>query len=297
MTQAITSTQLPRPSHRGKVRDIYDLGDALFIVTTDRISAFDVVLPNGVPGKGIVLNELSRFWFDKTKSIVPNHFLAMGTDKAKVGKYLPDLSADIAARGMLVQKAQPIKVECVVRGYLAGSAWAEYRKSGTIGGNPAPKGMRESDKLEKPTFTPTTKAAVGHDELISLKEMAGAVGADLTEELERLSIDVYSFAHDFARTKGIIIADTKFEFGMVGKTITLIDEVLTPDSSRFWPAEKYQTGRGQDSLDKQFVRDWLEKTGWNKEPPAPSLPEDVVSQTASRYREVYRQLTGEVLPA
>ncbi|MBF8299087.1 MAG: Phosphoribosylaminoimidazole-succinocarboxamide synthase [Dehalococcoidia bacterium] len=296
MTQAVLSTQLPRPSHRGKVRDIYDLGDALFIVTTDRISAFDVVLPNGVPGKGIVLNELSRFWFNRMANIVPNHFLAMGNDAPKVRKYLPNLPADIASRGMLVQKATPIKVECVVRGYLAGSAWAEYRKSGTIGGSLAPKGMRESDKLEKPTFTPTTKAAVGHDELISMEQMAGSVGAKLTQELERLSVAVYSAAHDYALTKGIIIADTKFEFGMVGDAITLIDEVLTPDSSRFWPAEKYQAGRGQDSLDKQYVRDWLEASGWNKEPPAPTLPEDVIQQTAHRYAEVYRQLTGEALP-
>ena len=295
MTQALTSSFLPRPSHSGKVRDIYDLGDALFIVTTDRISAFDVVLPIGVPGKGIVLNEMSRFWFRKTAGILPNHFLAMGYDQGQVGRYLPDLSPDIAARGMLVKKAQPIKVECVVRGYLAGSAWAEYKKSGTIGGLPAPKGMKESQKLERPTFTPTTKAAVGHDELISLKQMEGSVGAGLTRELERLTIAVYTFAHDYAATRGIIIADTKFEFGMVGETITLIDEVLTPDSSRFWPADSYEVGRGQDSLDKQFVRDWLEATGWNKEPPAPKLPDDVIQQTSRRYAEVYHQLTGETL--
>jgi phosphoribosylaminoimidazole-succinocarboxamide synthase len=293
---ALTATSLPKPSHRGKVRDIYDLGDALFIVTTDRISAFDVVLPNGVPGKGIVLNEMSRYWFTKTAGIVPNHMLAMGKDKARIDRYLPGLDPEIAKRGMLVQKAVPIKVECVVRGYLAGSAWAEYRKSGTIGGYPAPAGMKESQKLEKPLFTPTTKAAVGHDELISIEQMAGAVGGDLTKELERLSIAVYQAAHDYAAARGVIIADTKFEFGMVNGRLTLIDEVLTPDSSRFWPAEKYQVGRGQDSLDKQYVRDWLERAGWNKEPPAPNLPPDVVDRTAMKYREVYAQLTGEAPP-
>jgi len=295
MAEALTSSTLPPPSQSGKVRDIYDLDDALFIVTTDRISAFDVVLPTGVPGKGIVLNEMSRFWFNRLGEIVPNHLLAMGTDAVRVGKYLPGLSPALAARGMLVKKAVPIKVECVVRGYLAGSAWAEYRKTGTIGGNPAPKGMKESQKLHEPIFTPTTKAAVGHDELISLHQMAGAVGAGLTNELERLSIAVYTYAHDYAATHGIIIADTKFEFGMTGDTVTLIDEVLTPDSSRFWPAEDYQTGRGQDSLDKQYVRDWLEATGWNKEPPAPELPQDVVDQTARRYRDVFHQLTGETI--
>ena len=296
MPLALTSTHLTHPSHRGKVRDIYDLGDVLLLVATDRLSAFDVVLPTGIPEKGVVLNELSLFWFEKTSHIVPNHFIAMGTDNAKVAQHVPELSHEIARRAMLVHKAEPIRVECVVRGYLAGSAWAEYRKQGTIGGEPAPRGLRDSERLEKPLFTPTTKAAVGHDELISKRHMSGLVGSEITDELERLTIAVYNYAHAYALTKGIIIADTKLEFGMVGDTVTLIDEVLTPDSSRFWSSTDFQPGRPQGSLDKQFVRDWLENSGWNKEPPGPELPQAVVDQTASRYKDVFQRLTGQPLP-
>lgn len=296
MAIALTRTDLPHPTHRGKVRDIYDLGDVLLFVATDRLSAFDSVLPTGIPEKGVVLNEMSRFWFEKTAHVVPNHYLAMGYDHDKIARYAPDLPNEIARRSMLVKKARPIPVECVVRGYLAGSAWTEYRRGGTIGGKLAPVGMRESERLAKPLFTPTTKAAVGHDEAISLGEMSKLVGNSLTAELERLTIAVYSFAHEYALARGIIIADTKFEFGLVGDTITLIDEVLTPDSSRFWEMSTYAVGRSQDSLDKQFVRDWLTNSGWNKEPPAPGLPPEIIEQTARRYKEVYKRLTGHPVP-
>lgn len=293
MSPVLTSTDLPKPKQQGKVRDIYDLEDALLLVATDRLSAFDIVLPGGVPDRGVVLNELSRFWFDKSEHIVPNHFLAMGHDTNMISQYLSDLPHEVARRGMLVKKAQPIMVECVVRGYLSGSAWAEYRKSGTIGGETAPEGLSDSARLDSPTFTPTTKAMVGHDEAITIAQMESMVGQDLTETLGRISISLYSAAHEFALTKGIIIADTKFEFGMVNEEITLIDEVLTPDSSRFWSADSYKPGQAQDSLDKQFVRDWLENTGWDKEPPPPTIPDDVLERTSARYKDVHHRLTGE----
>ena len=296
MSTALTATDLPGPKHTGKVRDIYTLGDALLLVATDRISAFDVVLPDGVPEKGVVLNELSRFWFQKTVGVMPNHFMAMGHEGEKVTPYLPELPRETARRAMLVRKAEPVLVECVVRGYLAGSAWAEYKGGGTIGGEDAHPGLRESERLEKPLFTPTTKAQVGHDEAISLARMEEMVGKGLTGELERLSIELYSFAHEYALSRGIIIADTKFEFGLIGDAITLIDEVLTPDSSRFWATDEYEVGRSQESLDKQFVRDWLSASGWNKEPPGPQLPANVIEQTARRYKDVYQRLTGQPLP-
>ena len=295
MPTILTTTQLAGPKHRGKVRDIYDLGQVLLLVATDRISAFDVVLPNGIPERGVVLTELSRFWFERSADLLPNHLIAMGLDAEKVSAYIPDLPHEMARRAMLVKKAEPVMVECVVRGYLAGSAWAEYRKSGTINGATAPAGLQECERLDSPLFTPTTKARVGHDEAITLEQMKEMVGAGMTGDLERLSLELYGFAHEYALTRGIIIADTKFEFGLIGDAITLIDEVLTPDSSRFWDASHYQAGRSQDSFDKQVVRDWLSSTDWNKEPPAPELPSEVVENTVRRYKEVYQRLTGEPL--
>ncbi len=296
MPTTLTKTDLPNLTHRGKVRDLYDLGDKLLFVATDRISAFDVVLPNGIPEKGVVLNELSRFWFEKLHAVVPNHFLAMGYDTAKVAPYVPDLPQEIARRAMLVKKTQPVLVECVVRGYLAGSAWSEYRKSGTISGEAAPAGLRESERLDPPLFTPTTKAEVGHDENMSMDEMEGLVGKDLTVRLEQMTRDVYQAGHSYALTRGIIIADTKFEFGLLDGELVLIDEVLTPDSSRFWSDEAYEVGRPQEPMDKQFVRDWLNASDWNKEPPGPELPFEITEQTAQRYRDVYERLTGQPLP-
>ena len=297
MSTALTTTQLPNLLRRGKVRDIYDADhDALLFVATDRISAFDLVLPTGIPEKGIVLNELSRFWFEKTKIIVPNHFIAMSYEREWIVPYTPELPEEIARRSMLVRRLHPIPVECVVRGYLAGSALAEYHSLGTIGGEAAPPGLRESERLPSPVFTPTTKADQGHDEPITLDEMGRMIGEGVTRELARLSVELYSFAHRYALSRGIIIADTKFEFGMDREDILLIDEALTPDSSRFWMSDDYSVGRSQDSLDKQFVRDWLTRSGWNREPPAPSLPAEVVEQTARRYKEAYQRLTGVPLP-
>ncbi len=296
MPTTLTKTDLPRPAQRGKVRDIYDLGDALLFVATDRISAFDVVLPTGVPERGVVLNALSRFWFQRLGGIVPNHFLAMGADAEKIAPYFPDLPAQVARRAMLVKKVKPVLVECIVRGYLAGSGWAEYQRRGTIGGRQAPEGLEESQRLVTPLFTPTTKAAEGHDELITMDQMKDMIGGELTRRLERLSLELYEAGHEYALGRGIIIADTKFEFGLLDGEVMLIDEALTPDSSRFWDARTYRPGRPQDPLDKQFVRDYLNGTGWNKEPPAPELPPEIVEQTAGRYRDVYQRLTGEPLP-
>ena len=297
MPSTLTSTQLPEPRTQGKVRDIYDLGETLLFVATDRISVFDVVLPTGIPEKGVVLTELSRFWFERTGHIVSNHLLAMGRDTEKASAYYPDLPEEIARRAMIVKKAEPFPVECVVRGYLAGSGWAEYKRNGTIGGNSAPEGLGESQRLDTPLFTPTTKAQEGHDELISLAQMADLVGQELTDRLHQYTLDIYGWARDYAVERGIIIADTKFEFGMLDGEIVLIDEVLTPDSSRFWPADEYAVGRGQDSFDKQIARDWTADTDWNKEPPGPELPDHIVERTAARYREVYQRLTGEELPS
>ncbi len=296
MGVALTETDLPHPARRGKVRDIYDLGDTLLLIATDRLSAFDVVLPTGIPERGVVLNELSRFWFQRLAGIVPHHFLAMGVDAPRVAPYVADLPMEVARRAMLVKKAEPVLVECIVRGYLAGSGWAEYRKHGTIGGRAAPDGLQESQQLETPLFTPTTKAAEGHDELITMEQTEELIGRDLARRLERLSQELYAAGHEYALGRGIIIADTKFEFGLLDGEVLLIDEALTPDSSRFWDAKTYGPGRAQDPLDKQFVRDYLETTGWNKEPPGPELPPEIVQQTARRYRDVYQRLTGAPLP-
>lgn len=295
---AIVETNLPNLTYRGKVRDTYDLGEYLLMVATDRISAFDVVLPTGIPGKGKILSRLSVFWFQKTSHLVPNHYIAMATDVSTLATSgldvsLPELDSELAERAMVVRKAQRIDVECIVRGYITGSAWAEYKKQGTVGGMSMTSGLQESQEFPEPLFTPTTKAEEGHDENITIDEMKEMVGADLTEELREKSTQVYSFARAFAATKGIIIADTKMEFGLIDGRVSLIDELLTPDSSRFWNAELYSPGSSQPNFDKQFVRDWLIESGWDREPPAPPLPNDVVDKTAQRYSEAYRRLTGQ----
>jgi len=304
----VTCTQipgLPKPK-RGKVRDIYDLGDKLLIVATDRISAFDVVLPNGIPDKGRVLTQLSLYWFERTRHLVSNHLISAEIDviaeavTSAGGQVDAQVREMLDGRSMLVVKAKPYPIECVVRGYLAGSLWKEYVQAGgrekpvTLHGIALPAGLRESDRLQEPIFTPATKAASGHDENISLEQAARMVGA-VARELARLSMQIYRFARDEAVQKGIIIADTKFEFGERDGQILLIDEVLTPDSSRFWAVDDYVPGRSQPSFDKQYVRDWLENTGWDKTPPAPQLPPDVVQKTAEKYREAYRRMTGREL--
>ena len=277
-------------THRGKVRDTYNLSlGKLLLVATDRISAFDVVLPNGIPSKGFVLNNLSAFWFELTKRIVPNHLVMIVDDVTTWPGYFPDI---FNGRSMAVRKAERIDIECIVRGYISGSAWAEYRQYGTVAGLPIPKGLKESGKLPQILFTPTTKSEKGHDEPITIKQMWDMIGKDLTEEIAAKTLEVYSLANDYARDRGIIIADTKMEFGMIDGKLSLIDELLTPDSSRFWDLDKYSPGGLQSSFDKQPVRDWLVANGWNKEPPAPELPEEVVLATTERYKEVYRRLTG-----
>jgi phosphoribosylaminoimidazole-succinocarboxamide synthase len=294
----VMTTNLPLPLYtRGKVRDIYDLGDRLLIVATDRLSAFDVVLPTGIPRRGEVLTRLSAWWFNRTSSIVPNHMIA-----ADPAAFLFDWERWPAApqqalqgRAMLVQKTARIDFECVVRGYLAGSAWAEYRASADHIAcvYRLPAGLRESDRLSEPLFTPATKADTGHDENISFDTLADRVGRELAIRLRDVSLAIYQEAARVAEARGIIIADTKFEFGMLDGNLLLIDEALTPDSSRFWDAAQYVPGQSQPSFDKQFVRDWLVASGWNREPPAPALPPDVAAQTAARYWEAYTRLTGE----
>ena len=278
---------------RGKVRDIYDLGSQLLIVATDRISAFDVVMPNGIPDKGRVLTATSLFWFELTENIVENHLITADATEypACIGKYLEVL----AGRSMLVKRAEVVPAECVVRGYLAGSGWREYREKGTVCGIALPEGMRESDRLPEPMFTPATKAESGHDINITPEQAMEIAGEEAYRELERLSLAAYQRAADHARERGIIIADTKFEFGRHEGRLILIDEVLTPDSSRFWPAEEYEPGRAQRSFDKQPVRDYLDSLDWDKRPPAPELPPEVVEGTSERYREALRLLTGRGL--
>jgi phosphoribosylaminoimidazole-succinocarboxamide synthase len=280
---------------RGKVRDLYSLNDQLLFVATDRISAFDCVLATGIPEKGRVLTQLSLFWFDFLKDVVKNHLVT-----ARVEDYPAPLQKhadDLRGRSMLVTKAQMIDIECVARGYLSGSGWKEYQQTGAVCGIKLPTGLKESDKLPEPIFTPATKALSGHDENISIEEMAKRTGKDLAEKLRDLTLKIYKTAADYAAGRGIIIADTKFEFGQTSQGLILADEVLTPDSSRFWPADKYQPGKAQDSFDKQFVRDYLEAIKWNKQPPAPSLPEDVARKTSEKYIEAYRVVAGRELPA
>ena len=287
----IRETALPNRLYQGKVRDTYDLGGGLLLmVATDRISAFDVVLPTGIPEKGAVLCQISAFWFDMTKDIIPNHYVSLATDRGDLG-----LSEDLARRAMVVKRADRIDVECIVRGYITGSAWSEYRRTGTVSGRPMPEGLRDGDMFPEPLFTPSTKAEEGHDENITVSQMEDLVGKELTDRLSQVSIEVYSTARDYAVDKGVIIADTKFEFGIIDDEISLIDEVLTPDSSRFWDMDGYAPGKSQPSYDKQYVRDWLDEAGWDHEPPAPELPDDVVARTRERYLEAYRKLTGASL--
>ena len=279
----------------GKVRDVYRVdNEHLLFIATDRISAFDYVLASGIPDKGRVLTQLSLFWFDFLKDVVANHLVTADVTKypANVKKY----SEAVRGRSMLVMRANMYPVECVVRGYLSGSGWKEYQQTGAVSGVKLPAGLKESDKLPEPIFTPATKAASGHDENISFDEMVKHVGAADSEQLRKLSLDIYKKASDYALTRGIIIADTKFEFGNTDKGLVLADEVLTPDSSRFWPADRYTPGKAQESFDKQYVRDYLEQIKWNKQPPAPALPEEVQANTSQKYQEAYRQLTGRELP-
>jgi len=285
---------------RGKVRDTFDLGDCLLIVATDRISAFDVVLPCGIPGKGLILNKLSEFWFEQTSKVIPNHLIASVDDVRQLDEYIPKKKrykypSYLIGRSMLVKKLARINIECVVRGYLAGSAWEEYRRTGFVCGNQLPRGMQESEELPEPLFTPTTKAEQGHDRPLTMKEMKDLVDPTLADEMKIASLKIYNFARTFARDKGIIIADTKIEFGINGHKLFLIDELLTPDSSRFWDQKRYQVGQSQPSYDKQPVRDWLENCGWDKEPPAPSLPVRVIENTSAIYKEAYERLTGNKL--
>ena len=278
----------------GKVRDVYRVdNEHLLFVATDRISAFDYVLASGIPHKGRVLTQMSLFWFDFLKNVTQNHLVTANVNEypAHLQKYRSELSG----RSMLVVKADMIAVECVVRGYISGSAWKEYKQNGTVCGIKLPAGLKESDKLPEPIFTPATKALSGHDENISFEEMVKRVGGDLSKKLRSLSLEIYTQAAEYAAGRGIIIADTKFEFGNTAMGLVLGDEVLTPDSSRFWPAEKYQPGRSQDSYDKQYVRDYLEEIRWNKQPPAPALPDEVAAHTTEKYVEAYRLLTGRTL--
>ena len=276
---------------RGKVRDIYDLGDRLLIVATDRLSAFDVILPTPIPDKGRVLTQLSLFWFDKLVGIVPHHVITATDFSGRLAPYQNALNG----RAMIVRRTDPIPIECVARGYISGSGWKDYCATGKVCGIPLPAGLKESDRLPEPIFTPATKATSGHDENISFEEAAAQIGQPLAGRLRDITLEVYRRASEYAAARGIIIADTKLEFGLDGKELVWIDEALTPDSSRFWPADSYQPGKAQPSFDKQFVRDYLERIGWSKQPPAPALPPDVVNGTRAKYREAYERLTGHSL--
>ena len=275
---------------KGKVRDVYDLGDSLLIVATDRISAFDFILPSLVPDKGMVLTQLSKFWFDYTSLVVPNHMIS--ADAAEFPAELKSFKDVLDKRAMLVKKTSVVPIECVVRGYLAGSGWNEYRETGKVSGLKLPPGLKEADRLKKPIFTPSTKAEVGHDENISFKKMQKAVGAELAAKIREVSFELYQKASLHAVSKGIIIADTKFEFGLRDNELVLVDEIFTPDSARFWPLGGYAPGKSQPSLDKQFVRDYLLSTPWDRKSVPPPLPPDIVEQTSCRYREIYSLLTG-----
>jgi phosphoribosylaminoimidazole-succinocarboxamide synthase len=297
----LLKTELPLPSFvKGKVRDTYDLGKLLLIVATDRISAFDVILPCGIPNKGRILNKLSAFWFEQTKGLVPNHLLEVLDDVKRLDAYLPpdnrfDYPAYLAGRSMVVKKVKRLPVECVARGYLSGSAWEEYKHSGTISGLKVAGGLKQSQELPRPLFTPTTKAESGHDMPMSTEDMGKLVGKTLAEELKQRTLDIYSYARRYALARGIIIADTKFEFGLEDDRLMVIDEMLTPDSSRIWETELYRVGQSQPSYDKQPVRDWLSNSGWNKEPPAPMLPPEVIEATSRRYQKAYERLVGKKL--
>ena len=297
----IIETPLPDRLYQGKVRDTFDLGSGLLLmVATDRISAFDVVLPTGIPDKGLVLNRISAFWFDKTAHLVANHLVCLA-DSADAAAYLGnrdlsrDLPPEVARQSMVVKRAERLDIECIVRGYITGSAWSEYRRQGTVSGMPMEAGLVEGQPFAEPLFTPTTKADEGHDQNMSSQEVLDLVGADLARQLEDTSKAVYGFAHDYAREQGIILADTKMEFGLLNGRLILIDELLTPDSSRFWDLTGYGPGRSQPNYDKQFVRDWLDSQGWDHEPPSPELPDEIVAKTTQRYRQAYQRLTGDTL--
>lgn len=270
----------------GKVREVFDMGEHLLFVASDRVSAFDVVLPNGIPRKGEVLTQISHFWFDKYADLVPNHRVVDG---------LPDHLAHLAPRSMVVKKAEPLNIECIVRGYITGSGWKEYKKNGTVCDIPLPDDLLESAELEQPLFTPSTKADEGHDENISFEQAVEIEGRDTAEKVRDLSLQIYTEARNYARERGIIIADTKFEFGRIDGELILIDEVLTPDSSRFWPLDEYEPGRGQHAFDKQYVRDYLETLDWDKAPPGPELPAEIIEKSQARYLEAYQRLTGTEL--
>jgi phosphoribosylaminoimidazole-succinocarboxamide synthase len=295
MTASLLESPLPNRTHRGKVRDTYDLGDGrLLIVATDRLSAFDVILPTGIPDKGAVLTQMSKHWFELTSGVVPNHFirLADGTAADNLPFALPDA---LKGRSTIVKKAQRLDVECIARGYITGSAWAEYKETGRVCGVRMPAGMVESEQFVEPLFTPTTKAETGHDENMSAEDLVNLVGAEVANAIRLRTLAIYKYCSQYALERGIIIADTKLEFGIVDDEPILIDEMLTPDSSRFWPADQYEPGRPQPSFDKQFVRDYLIATGWDREPPAPALPADIVEKTRQRYREAHRLLVGREL--
>jgi phosphoribosylaminoimidazole-succinocarboxamide synthase len=293
MTPVVWETNLEgaRFLSRGKVRDLYEIGGDLLLIASDRLSAFDVVLPTPIPDKGRVLTQLSLFWFNLLRDVIPNHVITTTDFPAALTAHKNILEG----RTMLCRKTEPIPIECVVRGYLAGSGWKDYQKTGAVCGIPLPKGLRDSDALPEPIFTPATKATSGHDENISIEQAGGIIGKPLAERLRDISLEIYRRAVAYAQPRGIMLADTKFEFGLIGNELIWIDEALTPDSSRFWPAAAYQPGHAQPSFDKQYVRDYLEQIGWNKQPPGPVLPPEVVTQTRAKYREAYQRLTGHEL--
>jgi phosphoribosylaminoimidazole-succinocarboxamide synthase len=295
MNEPILQLDLPgiKKVRSGKVREVFDLGDRFLLVASDRISAFDVIMPNGIPHKGAVLTQISHFWFEKFASLVPNHLLAKANDPLPAN--LAPYADKLAKRSMIVKKAKPLAIECIVRGYLSGSGLKEYKKSQTVCGIKLPAGLVDSSELPEPIFTPSTKAEEGHDENINFEQACQIVGTELATQARDLSLMIYKAGRDYARQRGIIIADTKFEFGLFEGKLILIDEVLTPDSSRFWPADQYAPGRGQPSFDKQFVRDYLETLTWDKTPPGPTLPADVVAKTSAKYLEAYERLTGKKL--
>jgi len=290
----ITDTDLPlKAFKRGKVRDVYEINDKLLLVVTDRISAFDYVLPDPIPNKGICLTQISKFWFDFFKDTVPNQIISTEVDDFP--EKLREHKDVLSGRSMLVKKAEVFPIECIVRGYISGSAWKSYQKDGSVCGIKLPEGLKESDKFEEPLFTPSTKAESGHDINISFEKMKELIGEKDAEKIKELSLKIYKEGAEYARKKGIIIADTKFEFGKIGDEIILVDEVLTPDSSRFWPADLYTPGKSQLSFDKQYVRDYLSSTGWDKNSSPPHLPEDVIEETTKKYKEAYERVTGKKL--
>lgn len=290
--KVLTETNIPgKPLKKGKVRDMYDLGDSMLMVATDRISAFDVVFPNGIPYKGQCLTQISLFWFDMMKDIIENH-----VKTADLNEYPEELrKEELKDRSIIIKKAEPLPVECIVRGYLAGSGWRSYQKTGQVCGIKLPEELRESEKFEEPLFTPSTKAENGHDENISFEKMSELIGEDLANQVKEKSLAIYKKGNEYANTKNMILADTKFEFGMLDGKLILIDEILTPDSSRFWPMNEWNPGKTPNSLDKEYLRQYLLKSDWNREPPAPELPEEVVEETSRRYREIYKKLTGSEL--